>query len=45
VLIPDVSYERVPDLKAKYSVGEAVSVRVLVYVEDRQLFKGTIKDA
>jgi ribosomal protein S1 len=45
VLIPDVSHERVPDLRAKYQLGDKVTVRVLSYIEDRKLFKATIKDA
>lgn len=45
VLIPDVSYDRVPDLTVRYSVGDDVQVKILDYVEDRKLYKGTIKDA
>ena len=45
VLIPDVSYDPVPDLKERYHVGDLVPVRVLSYVEERGLFKGSIRDA
>jgi ribosomal protein S1 len=45
VLIPDVSHERIADLEAKYKPGDTVPVRILSYVEDRNLCKGTIKDA
>jgi small subunit ribosomal protein S1 len=44
VLIPDVSHERIPDLKKHYSIGDQVRVHVLKYVPERKLFKGTIKD-
>ena len=45
VLIPDVSYESTPDLHVKYRVGDEVAVRVLDYIEEHRMFKGTIKDA
>jgi ribosomal protein S1 len=45
VLIPDVSYERIADLKATFKPGDTVPVRILSYHEDRNMFKGTIKDA
>lgn len=44
VLIPDISQERIPDLKQYYSIGDTVRVRVIKYVPERKLFKGTIKD-
>ena len=44
VLIPDVSYERIPDLTKKVHVGDRLLVKILEYVEDRHVFKGTIKD-
>lgn len=45
VLIPDVSCEPVADLAAKYRVGDEVGIRILRYVQDRNLFNATIKDA
>lgn len=45
VLIPDVSHEPIPELVAVYSAAERVRVRLVEWVEDRKLFKGTIKDA
>jgi predicted RNA-binding protein with RPS1 domain len=44
VLIPDVSYDLVPDLKARYKIGDVVRVRVFRYVEPYKAFKATIKD-
>lgn len=44
VLIPDVSTTRIADLQGYYTVGDKVRVRVLKYVEERDLFKGIIKD-
>jgi ribosomal protein S1 len=45
VLIPDVSYEPIADLKAMFKPGDTVPVRILKYVEEKSMFKGTIKDA
>lgn len=42
VLIPDASTERIPDLKAKYSVGEVVQVRLLYFIKDENLYKATM---
>jgi ribosomal protein S1 len=44
VLIPDVSYDRIPDLQARYKPRDRVRVRILEYVSQRNLFKATIKD-
>jgi ribosomal protein S1 len=45
VLIPDVSHERVSDLRSRYTVGDRIRVRILEYVPERSLFKASIKDA
>lgn len=42
VLIPDVSKERIPDLKAAYSVGDRVRVRLLRFVEEKGIHKATM---
>jgi predicted RNA-binding protein with RPS1 domain len=44
VLIPDVSYDWIPDLNAKYKIGDFVRVRVFRYIEPYKAFKATIKD-
>lgn len=42
VLIPDVSKERIPDLKAAYSVGDQVCVRLLRFVAEQGIHKATM---
>ncbi|MEM6296049.1 MAG: S1 RNA-binding domain-containing protein [Myxococcota bacterium] len=42
VLIPDVSKEPIPDLKAAYSPGDQVRVRLLRFVEQRGIHKATM---
>ena len=43
VLIPDVSATRIENLQEYYTVGDQVRVRIVKYVEERELFKGIIK--
>lgn len=44
VLIPDVSSRPIDDLCREYRLGEEVVVRVLQYIEEQKIYKGTIKD-
>ena len=44
VLIVDVSNQPIDDLRKEYKLGEDVVVRVLRYVDEYKLYKGTIKD-
>ncbi|MCM8541266.1 MAG: hypothetical protein NE328_13410 [Lentisphaeraceae bacterium] len=44
VLIPDVSLERISDLKALFKEGDTVKVKVLEYIEGKNLFKGSLID-
>ncbi|MCY1067115.1 S1 RNA-binding domain-containing protein [Nannocystis sp. RBIL2] len=41
VLIPDVSLEPI-DLRARYRVGDEVEVRIVRYVAEHGLFKGSL---
>ena len=41
VLIPEVSREPV-DLRARYRVGDEVEVRIVRYVGEHELFKGSL---
>lgn len=45
ILIPDVSTERIHDLKMQYSIGDIVQVRLLCFVEDESLYKATMLPA
>jgi predicted RNA-binding protein with RPS1 domain len=44
VLIPDVSDSPILDLKAMFEPGQMVVVKILGFVEEEGLYKGTIKD-
>lgn len=44
VLIVDVSDRPIDDLREEYELGEEVVVRVLRYVDESKLYRGTIKD-
>lgn len=44
VLIVDVSNQPIDDLRKEYKLGEEMVVRVLRYVDEYKLYKGTIKD-
>lgn len=44
VLIPDVSAPPIQNLREFCTVGDQLSVRIVQHVEDRGLYKGTIKD-
>jgi predicted RNA-binding protein with RPS1 domain len=42
VLIVDVAREPVAELGARYHVGDEVEVRILRYVAEHELFKGSL---
>jgi hypothetical protein len=42
VLIPEVSVDRIPELRRAYQPGDVVRVRLLDWIPDRRMFKATM---
>ena len=42
VLIVDVSSERICELRAKFALGKEIKVRILAYVPEKKIYKGTM---
>jgi predicted RNA-binding protein with RPS1 domain len=43
VLIPDVSDEPIFNLKLKFDPGQVAAVKILKFIEERGIYKGTMK--
>ncbi len=44
VLLPDISKEKIEDLRDRFHPGDAVTLRILYWAEDRGLYKASMLD-